>query len=98
MVLDLLMPGVSGWDVLDFMEERPRLATVPVLILTAFEEGPEAPADRPVIHKPIDADLLRVLVDELLRQGHTAHMPPDDGPGDLLPRAQRRRGPPPWLA
>jgi CheY-like chemotaxis protein len=73
-VLDLLMPGTTGWDVLEFMEGRPRLSAVPVVVLTAFGEEATAPRHRPVIHKPVEADLLvrvvRELSDEACAQAH----------------------------
>ena len=94
-VLDLLMPAVSGWDVLHFMDEQPRLATVPVVVLTSYEEGGEAPASRPVLHKPVEAELLRALVGEILRQGRGG-LGSEESPGDLLPRPWRRRVRP-WL-
>jgi CheY-like chemotaxis protein len=66
MVLDLLMPGVTGWDVLKVVAADPRLAHVPVVVLTAYGETADAPAGRPVIHKPMDCDLLRQTVGDLL--------------------------------
>ncbi len=49
LVLDLMMPGVSGWDVLRWLHEVQQYPTLPVIILTAlvhfsdqirgFEEG-----------------------------------------------------------
>ncbi len=41
-ILDLGLPEMSGWDVLDTMKERGREITVPVIILTAFVD----PANR----------------------------------------------------
>lgn len=64
-VLDLLMPRPSGWDVLAFMDESPPLAAVPVVVLTAFGEGETARPRRPMIHKPVESDLLLRLVHEL---------------------------------
>jgi two-component system, chemotaxis family, chemotaxis protein CheY len=96
MILDLLMPGTSGWDVLEFMEERPRLSTVPVVVLTAYGEGEETPAGRHVIHKPVDADLLRRLLSELLEQSRAAGVDAAEAPSDLLPRSRHHRtGAPP---
>jgi CheY-like chemotaxis protein len=34
-ILDLLMPMVSGWEVLQHMTAEPRLASVPVIVLSA---------------------------------------------------------------
>jgi CheY-like chemotaxis protein len=84
-ILDLLMPGTSGWDVLEFIEERPRLSTIPVVVLTAYGEKQNTPHGRPVIHKPVDGDLLREMVDELLAQELAAGRDVDEVPSDLLP-------------
>ena len=76
MIVDLLMPGISGWDLLEFMREHPRLSTVPVIVLTAYGEDGELPSGRAVIHKPIDDDLLCGLVAELLTQKQAAPSSP----------------------
>jgi len=68
MIVDLLMPGTTGWDLLEFMREHPRLSAVPVIVLTACGEDGAMPFGRAVIHKPIDDDLLCGLVAELLSQ------------------------------
>jgi len=34
-VLDILMPGMDGWDVLERMEADPELSGIPVIMLTA---------------------------------------------------------------
>jgi len=94
MILDLLMPGTSGWDVIDFLEERPRLVTIPVVVLTAYGDGENMPAGRPVIHKPVDGDLLCRMVDELVAQEHLAWRDADEAPSDLLPRSRSRRARP----
>jgi CheY-like chemotaxis protein len=86
MLLDLMMPGMSGWQVLEALHENPRLADVPVVVLTAFGSGDCAPAERPVIHKPVDADVLCGLVDELLSQRRRLTFSLTEPPSDLLPR------------
>lgn len=39
-LLDLMMPEVSGWDVLRIRNERPELRSIPVIVITA-SHGPE---------------------------------------------------------
>jgi OmpR family response regulator RpaB len=73
LILDLLMPGTTGWDVLEFVDESPRLSDMPVVVLTAFGDCEEAPAGCTVIHKPLEADLLGDLVDELLANAMPRH-------------------------
>jgi CheY-like chemotaxis protein len=73
-ILDLLMPGVTGWDVLEVLRGDPRLAPIPVVVVTADGERADAPAGRPVIHKPLDCEVLDQVVADLLgvtRQGRT---------------------------
>jgi CheY-like chemotaxis protein len=76
MILDLLMPGTTGWDVLDFMREHPRLSGIPVIVLTAYGEDGRLPSGRAVIHKPIADDLLCTLDDELFTQKQAASSTP----------------------
>ncbi len=62
-VLDLMMPGMSGWDTLTELRRRPETATIPVVILTVL--GPEETPDERVsgwVAKTAGADeLLRKL-------------------------------------
>jgi len=89
-LLDIMMPGICGWDVIDAMSESPRLAEVPVVLLTAFGDGPELPTGRPVLHKPVDDDLLRALIEELLAQRENLAFALEEPPSDLLPRRTPR--------
>jgi diguanylate cyclase (GGDEF)-like protein len=41
MILDLMMPGVSGFDVVDRLKEHPTARNIPVIIFTAKELSPE---------------------------------------------------------
>ncbi|MBC7543789.1 MAG: response regulator [Candidatus Sericytochromatia bacterium] len=40
-LLDIMMPGLSGWDVLDHLRADPRLRTIPVMMLTALAQDSE---------------------------------------------------------
>lgn len=55
-ILDLLMPVMSGFQMLDAMRRQPDLAAVPVIISTSAPE--RAPPGIPVIAKPIDVNAL----------------------------------------
>lgn len=64
-LLDLMLPRLSGWDVLQAMAQQPELAGVPVLVITGFDDPGTLPEHCHVLHKPIEADLLRERVREL---------------------------------
>jgi two-component system, chemotaxis family, chemotaxis protein CheY len=56
-ILDLMMPLVNGWQVLERMRNHPALAGIPVVVLTA------ATSDKPtgasaVVRKPFQPDAL----------------------------------------
>jgi CheY-like chemotaxis protein len=60
-LLDLILPGPSGWDVLAWMRRVPELAAVPVRILTGM--GDEVRVDGAmVLAKPLDLDKLMSAV------------------------------------
>jgi CheY-like chemotaxis protein len=56
-VLDLMMPVMTGWQFLDAQREDPRLATIPVVVVTAalvsHVEGAAV-----LLRKPFDLDTL----------------------------------------
>jgi CheY-like chemotaxis protein len=71
-LLDLNLPDMRGWDLLDRFKADERLADTQVVILTSHAE----PVHRLIgllqpisayLRKPVDADTLRAQVRELLR-------------------------------
>lgn len=54
-VLDLVMPGMNGWDLWSSLRDDPELADIPVLVVTA---APETIPGVRVLRKPIDVDRL----------------------------------------
>jgi CheY-like chemotaxis protein len=84
-LLDLMMPVMSGWDVLKAVEEVPRLAALPIAVFTAAGTPIEA-LTRPVVRKPIDLDLLLGLVEGYCRAGWVIEEPPSD----LMPKRPGR--------
>jgi CheY-like chemotaxis protein len=61
MILDLMLPLVTGWQVLDAIRSDPRFAGLPVLVLTGVSQ------DRPVgatavLHKPFTPEALAETV------------------------------------
>lgn len=79
-ILDVKMPHLTGIEVCDRMKRHPRLAKVPVIVLTAFRDehtqtaARMAHADR-VILKPLEGKDLRATVRELLDAGSADPLP-----------------------
>jgi CheY-like chemotaxis protein len=52
-VLDLMMPEMNGWDLLDAMRRRPALAHTPVVVISAACDAQRAPIEaNRVLSKP----------------------------------------------
>ncbi len=71
-LLDVMMPGIDGFEVCKRLRETPRLEAVPVLMITAMDDrnsrikGIEAGADD-FISKPFDRTLLKTRVRTITR-------------------------------
>ena len=71
-MLDIVMPEVSGWEVLDRIRRDPRLARTPIVICTAWAEQAAArmrELRQPhlwLLPKPFDADELIDTIGEAL--------------------------------
>jgi CheY-like chemotaxis protein len=57
-VLDLMMPRVTGWQVLQTIERTAQLADIPVIVLTAFAARAGLPAGCRVLHRPFEREVL----------------------------------------
>ena len=68
-VLDVMLPGTSGLDVLATLREDEVTGRIPVVVITAWthaqQEVLDAGAQR-FVSKPFDPDSLKAIVDELL--------------------------------
>ena len=53
MVLDLMMPGMDGWDVRHEQKRDPRIAQIPVIAVSAAGKLPDADVH---FRKPLDLD------------------------------------------
>ena len=82
-LLDIMMPDISGIDVLRFMRREPSLMHIPVVIVSAkalpsdIRIGMEAGATA-YLTKPVGLDELRQTVRDVL---HAAHTPGTHPPG-----------------
>ncbi len=59
-ILDIIMPGMSGTEVYGAMRLNPSLADIPVLVSTS--DPSRAPNQVPVLKKPINLDRLLAVV------------------------------------
>jgi CheY-like chemotaxis protein len=58
-ILDLLMPGMTGEEFLERRQGDPGLAQIPVIVLSATETQFRSPDTRtPVLRKPVDPAVL----------------------------------------
>ena len=57
-LLDLMMPNVNGWEVAEAMKADQRLATIPVVFVTAYADRIGALRASPTLRKPFDLDEL----------------------------------------
>ena len=70
-LLDVMLPGKSGLDLLRELRAEPELAAIPVIVVSAWTReadrtaATEAGADA-FLGKPFDIDLLRDVVGEVL--------------------------------
>lgn len=70
-ILDVMMPGLSGWDVCRQLRAEPDTASLPIVILTALgqqqhEQQAMAAGATQYIRKPFDPRAMRELIVEHL--------------------------------
>ncbi len=72
-LLDIMMPGMSGWMLSDRLRERSSWRNIPVVFLTArtdkFAEEVGRKSCKGYIKKPFDIDDLKKRIDKILKQG-----------------------------
>lgn len=61
-LLDLMMPIMSGFEFMDTINADTALASLPVVVMTAFSEKAFAVKEKQVIEKPIDVNALYSMV------------------------------------
>lgn len=68
-LLDLMMPVMNGWEFAKHLRESDVLATIPVVVVTAYaDKAQEIPA-REVIKKPFDLSALLGIVEKYCPHG-----------------------------
>jgi CheY-like chemotaxis protein len=65
-LLDLMMPVMSGWEVLEQIQANEELSRIPVVVVSAMA----APGVTEHLCKPIDLERLLRTVGRLTRDGH----------------------------
>lgn len=63
-LLDLLMPGMNGWEFLEEVRARPKYAAVPVIVHSSMPEAAPQGATL-VLAKPLDLERLLDVMREL---------------------------------
>jgi CheY-like chemotaxis protein len=66
-LLDLAMPIMNGWELLQKLETDPRLAGVPATVLSAMPTESSIEHAQGVLHKPIDLPNLLGLLDAVAK-------------------------------
>ena len=66
-LLDLMMPVMSGWEFLNEVAKDPLLKAIPVVVLTAVERT-QAPGAVEILRKPMDLGALIGVVERYIRR------------------------------
>lgn len=67
-ILDIMMPGQSGWEVLDMLRFDPETSSIPVIISTAVKTTASRLRGQhlELLRKPFDIDVLLSKVDSAI--------------------------------
>jgi CheY-like chemotaxis protein len=69
MLVDLMLPKVSGWDLLQRVREDPELREIPTVVVTGFPRENLRVAADVVLYKPVDHDrLIKTVLDLIERR------------------------------
>jgi CheY-like chemotaxis protein len=75
-LLDLMMAGMSGWEFRAAQLQDPRLAPIPVVVITAVSslaDDTHTLADVEIMEKPFELDTLLALVSRHAAPGRATH-------------------------
>lgn len=70
-MLDILMPGLNGWDVLGTLKSDPATASIPVIIISVLDEPQSADQHGAVgsVSKPLDNNKMKTVVKMISQAG-----------------------------
>jgi two-component system response regulator MprA len=68
-LVDLMLPKVSGWDLLQYVREQPELRQIPTVVMTAFPRVHLRVEADVVLHKPVNYERLIEAVGRLIKHG-----------------------------
>ena len=88
-MLDVLMPGMNGWQILRALKADPELEACPVVMLTIVDDRRTGLALGAVEHlvKPVDRDVLMRVLDRLCPRGKSDDAPAGDDKNSEKPMA-----------
>ena len=66
-LLDLMMPRVDGWAFCERRQSDPRLASIPIILMSAFGDRAQLPPASAFLTKPFEVDDLTALLDRVGR-------------------------------
>ncbi|MGQ0506810.1 MAG: response regulator [Myxococcaceae bacterium] len=72
-VIDLMMPGMDGWELAKAMRADPALRHIPIIVVSTKGRAPVNGADR-VLNKPVTAEALFAVVKEFLPRADHGHL------------------------
>ena len=81
-LLDILMPGISGWDVLDALKADARTQVIPVIVVSVVDEPAQSLAAGAATHlvKPVTKQILQASVSRVLLAHDTVPLRPAQEP------------------
>jgi CheY-like chemotaxis protein len=76
-LVDLVMPHMDGWDLLTALAKNDRLATIPVVVMSAAAH-PERSTNLTIVKKPIDLSIMLDIVKAHCGEGAAGPRPTKD--------------------
>lgn len=64
-LLDMMMPGMNGWDFMDFIRNNANGPKIPVIIVSAFAETARSVKPEAIVSKPIQLKELLHAIEKL---------------------------------